>query len=81
MNIYAKKGEKITVTENTIKSGHISDQRKASEFLEVGKWYTVERTDVGKWSTEVFIQEVPGLGFNSVHFVQESELNGTLKNN
>jgi hypothetical protein len=77
MNTYAKKGEKITVTEKTIKSGHISDQRKASEFLKVGKWYTVERTDVGKWSTVVFIQEVPGVGFNSVHFVQESEFNVT----
>lgn len=37
-------------------------------ILEVGKLYTVKDVDVRSWHTEVFIEEHPNIGFNSVLF-------------
>lgn len=67
MNIYAKHGDKVIVTEASYKAGD-----KASDntylHLEVGKVYTVEYTDVHNWHTDVYIKEVPEVAFNSVNF-------------
>jgi hypothetical protein len=36
--------------------------------LEVGKVYTVDRIEVHSWHTKVYLKEMPGKVFNSVHF-------------
>jgi len=75
MNIYAKKGEKITVTEETIKYGSDTDRRRAEKYLAVGKTYTVYSIVVMAWCSKVFIKEVPKLPFNTVFFKhQEPEI-------
>lgn len=68
MNIFALKGHKIKVTENFLNRGREYDKLQAKKYLEKDKLYTVERTLVsGSW-TRVWLQEIPKVGFNSVHF-------------
>jgi hypothetical protein len=44
------------------------DNERARKFLTVGSTYTVERTVVHAWSTDVFLREVPGERFGSSLF-------------
>ena len=67
----AKKGHKVTVTERSIGNGYPLDEEKARHYLKVGRVYTVERMDVHDWSSTVLLQEIPGVEFNSVHFVDK----------
>lgn len=69
IDIYAKKGYKVTVTDRSIDSGYDGDIRLAHKYLQVGKIYTIERTDVDNWHTEVWVEEIPNMSFNSVNFV------------
>jgi hypothetical protein len=64
MNIYAKEGDKVVC--QTLRAGYTNDFEK--KHLEIGKQYTVERTVVYNWRTEVFLKEIPGIAFNSVFF-------------
>lgn len=41
---------------------------KNSPMLEVGKTYHVEDVDMGSWHTDVYLEEFPGVPFNSVLF-------------
>lgn len=66
MNIYARKGDKIVFKHPG--SGYDYDQETARKYLTVGSVYIVERTVTHSWSTEVFLQEVPNISFNSVLF-------------
>ncbi len=66
MNIYAKKGHKVKCT--TFEAGYDSEQKVAKQHLEIGKEYTIERTEVNSWYTDVWLQEFPGIRFNSVFF-------------
>ena len=68
MNIYAKEGYKITVTEESIKNGSDTDRRRAEKYLEVGKIYTVDSIVVMAWTSRVLIKELPKLTFNTVLF-------------
>ena len=68
MEIFAVKGHKVVVTDKSRKNGYEYDTEKVDEHLEVGKEYTVDYTDVGNWSTKVYLVEVPGVSFNSVNF-------------
>jgi hypothetical protein len=43
-------------------------KKHANKYLKTDHDYTVERTEVGGYRTEVFLQEVPYVSFNSVHF-------------
>lgn len=74
MNIYAKKGDKVTVTEDSIKSGYKCDIEKAEKYLKVGNIYTVEKTNVFSSYTEVYLQEFPDIEFNSVQFIDSKIL-------
>lgn len=73
MNIYALKGHRITVTEETILNGSTGDKVLAKISLKVGEEYTVKRTDVEHWKTKVVLQELPNQIFNTVHFVDLDE--------
>ncbi|MFU1797634.1 hypothetical protein ACM1RC_27470 [Paenibacillus azoreducens] len=66
MNIYAKNGDKVRFLN---RNGH---DREPAEACDIGLVqdgvYTVERTEVGGWLTDVFLKEFPGRAFNSVMF-------------
>ena len=66
MNIHSKKGDKIIVTEESIKNGFENSYSRT--LLEVGKIYTVESIKIDNYNTHVFLQEIPKIGFNSVNF-------------
>jgi len=42
----------------------------ASEYLEVGKIYTVTDVEVHSWHTRIRVAEIPGRQFHSVHFCE-----------
>lgn len=71
MNIHAKRGTKIVFAHP--KSGYECHQKCAKKHLIEGTAYTVETTVVRGWHTDVYLQEVPDIGFNSVLF---DEVNG-----
>lgn len=60
MNIYALNNHKVICialnSENSIQN------------LKIDEIYTVEKTIVGKYQTEVFLQEFPSISFNSIDF-------------
>ena len=66
MNIRAKQGDKVRYC--NFNCGRISDLAECDRYLYRGCVYTVERTVVHGFHTEVFLQEVEGIGFNSVMF-------------
>lgn len=72
MNIYSPRGTKVIVTEDSINSGYPADEDLAKKYLEVGRTYTVERTVVDNWHTNVWLQEFPPeVYFNSVSFEEK----------
>lgn len=69
MNIYALKGHRVKVTQITAKRGYSKNRLDVQEYLTVGKIYTVERTEVDSFHTDVYLKEIPSVCFNSVNFV------------
>lgn len=65
MDIYSRKGAEVVFTGL---NGYEHQKKRAAEFLEVGKTYTVERTEVGQSSSVVKLQGIDTT-FNTVHFV------------
>lgn len=49
--------------------GYDGDIELAAEHLKGGETYTLSRIDVGQSSSMVELNEVPGIMFNSVHFI------------
>ena len=41
------------------------------KHLTLGETYTVEHTEIHDWHTDVFLEERPGIGFNSALFDTE----------
>lgn len=70
MNIYAKEGDKVkpVFKDGKLQHGHDWQKKVAMEYLKEGQIYTVEKTKVEDWSTDVYLKEFPGIPFNSVHF-------------
>ncbi len=71
MNIYALKGHKVKC--ETFLAGYDYDREKAQKYLEIGKEYTIEMTEVDSWNTDVWLQEFPNVKFNSVFFEDVEE--------
>ena len=71
MNIYSEYGTKVTVTEQTAKNGYKSID--VEKYLEIGKVYTVDYTDVGNSETAVYLVEFPNIPFNSVNLIEINE--------
>ncbi len=65
MNIYAKEGTKVVYTG---KGGYDHHIDHANKYLKIDETYTVDYTIVGRGHTDVYFKELPGKGFNSVHF-------------
>lgn len=68
MNIHAKKGHKVIVTNETAKNGYKPDREIVVKWLEIGQIYTIEKTVVFDFHTEVYLREIPDVPFNSVNF-------------
>lgn len=68
MDIYAKEGTKVIVTEDSIKNGYDYVEEHAREFLKVGETYTIKETVVSGWYTDVYLEEFPKEKFSSVSF-------------
>ncbi len=66
MNVGAKKGDKVIC--RCPDSGNLGDQERAKKHLVLGMVYTVERIVVSGYRTDVYLQEVEGVPFNSVQF-------------
>jgi len=69
MNIYAKPGTKVSVTNESIKRGLDPDKEQAQKYLKADKTYTVQYIIRHAFSSEVVLEEFPGVRFNTVHFV------------
>ena len=69
MNIYAPKGTKVRFLNF---NGQDWEREKAATVFDTEKEYTVDHTDVGNWSTDVYFEEVAG-PWNSVMFLEVGE--------
>lgn len=68
MNIDAKEGTKVicnNFNQDAVKWGGNDDPKG---ILEIGKSYTVKRTEIHSWHTKVILKEFPNNRFNSGHF-------------
>lgn len=65
MGIHAAPGTSVIYTGF---NGYDSDREYAEKFLKVGHRYTVSHIEIGGWSSDVELEEVPGKKFNTVHF-------------
>lgn len=68
MNITAPAGTKVTVTSVSIKAGYPLDALTAAKFLRIGGVYTLAKTEAHSWNTDVWVDEVPNITFNSCCF-------------
>lgn len=66
MDIYSKPGTKVKATK--LNNGYNQDKELAKQYLTEGAIYTVKEIEVGNWRTEVSLEEINGVWFNSVHF-------------
>jgi hypothetical protein len=66
MDIYSKKGTKVIF--NHPQAGYSHHIETAKKYLKIGEEYTVEKTAVGHFHTDVYLQEFPNIAFNSVMF-------------
>jgi len=66
MDIYAEPGTKVRFAYPD--NGYDFHKKVAAKHLTEGEIYTVKITDVGSFHTDVYLNEVPGVAFNSVMF-------------
>ena len=66
MDIHAERGHKVVFAHPDC--GYGTDRYTAKMHLTLGEEYTIESTHVGGYHTAVYLQECPGVGFNSVLF-------------
>ena len=66
MNIYAMPGDRICLVRPW--NGHKSDIDRVNHYLTEGAIYTVDHVEPDTQSTCVYLREIPGIPFNSVHF-------------
>jgi len=71
MNIETGRGQKVIYAFD--KNGYDHDQEDARKYLKFGETYTVSHTDVHRSSSQVYLQEVPGRGFNTVMFANKKD--------
>jgi hypothetical protein len=64
-----KKGDKVVITASSAKNGYPNDQENVKTYLKIGEEYTLTKVIEKNWITDVYLQEVPEIKFNSVNFV------------
>jgi hypothetical protein len=70
MDIHSKPGTKVQVSEQSFRNGSDTYKDLAAKHLKIGGVYTITRTDIHNWYTEVYVDEFPGIPFSSVQFVK-----------
>lgn len=73
MRIDAPEGTKVAYLNK--EAGYPYDQEEARRHLTLEGIYTVERTVIHNFTTDVYLKELPGLFFNSVLFSEIEESN------
>lgn len=73
MDINSPPGTKVTVSYLSLLNGSETYKKRAKEHLNLGRIYTVNRTEVHQWYTEVYLKEIPDVAFSSVQFVRYHE--------
>ncbi len=68
MNIDAKQGHKVIVTEWSCKNGTDYDFNKVMTYLSIGKQYEVTTISKSTFVTDVSLKGIEGVTFNSVNF-------------
>lgn len=68
MNIYAKRGDLVIVTEATKNNGYSVDEEKVEKYLSLNTPYEIDKTVVHDFSTDVYLVAFPSRIFNSVNF-------------
>ena len=71
MDIHSVPGTKIKFT---AAGGYEGQQEFAKTFLALGEFYTVEKTIVHNFHTDVYIKEFPSMSFNSCLFDDPEEI-------
>lgn len=66
MNIEAESGSLVRFSYPH--NAYTHQQEKAANFLTIDEVYTVEKTIIHSWSSDVFLKEFPGEPFNTVLF-------------
>lgn len=74
MNIYAEENDKV-IFSNPFAGYTFQKENMISLGFEIGKIYTIDWTEVGNWSTDIYLKEFPNKAFNSVFF-EDFEENG-----
>ncbi len=54
--------------------GYEADRRKVAQWLKEDGVYTIDRTEVDRFHTDVYLKEVPGVRFNSVCFTEANSI-------
>jgi hypothetical protein len=71
MRIDAPEGTKVKFS--FPQNGYPHDKEHARKFLKVGEVYAVKKTIIHKWTTDVFLEEIPSTVFNSVLFEEVAD--------
>lgn len=69
MNVYALKGYRVSVSDESIKSGSETYSELAKLHLKVGNTYRIENTSVHNSYTSVRLQEIENILFSSESFI------------
>lgn len=73
MNIYANPGDLVVFAYPD--AGYEHHQKTARIYLKPGQIYTVGRTEVGDWHTDIRLVEFKDIFFNSCHFEDYKAVN------
>lgn len=68
MNIFALPGFKVKVTRMWAFYTYKVGNRIHKGYLELGKLYTVDRTEVHDYRTTLWLKEIPGVALDASHF-------------
>lgn len=68
---YSETGDKIICY--SIDNGRVFDVQQAHKYLKKDKIYTIDSIAVHGYSTDITLQKIPNVKFNSVYFIQYNE--------
>lgn len=66
MDIYAKPGTRITY--DNFEAGYDYQRQEAEKYLKRGWVYTVDYIEVHRFTSDVYLKEIPTISFNTVMF-------------
>lgn len=61
-------GSKVVVTAETARNGYTHDKHLLRQYCSAGQVYTIAASFVEAYRTEILLEEIPGVRFNSVNF-------------